>query len=286
VPCPAESSPRLDYAPASRTRFRRTKRVVIGILICTAIYPCVLKGPGFVKRAHLLYYQHQCLTYTAPADEIVYDSHSKAATALLAHSVNYVADPLNANAVLRKKPACLEQLDQRLAPPPRGGIGCSAITFLHERRSRNGATRLVIVTDLPRGLFGSAEARAPTGLRGPLIYPSAQLQWAPVPRTMDVGDPDGVRIAGKSLPLRIYAGQPDPTDESHFTISYEINHQKDILDGYLKDDSSIEFSYRGGASTRPIVFGTGTIRLQDTDPSTFFLRPHGDLIDDRPIRRP
>jgi hypothetical protein len=285
VPRPAESSRRLDYAAASRTRFRRTKRVVIGILICTAIHLCVLKGPGFVKRAHLLYYQRQCLTYTAPPDEIVYDRHPETAARLLADSAKYIAEQTNSNGAVRRKPACLEQLDQRLMPDMRDTRDGSAITFLHQRRSRNGTARLVIITGLPAGLW-FIDTRIPTGLRGSVLSPQSTLEFAPVPRTMDVRDADGDGIADTPFALRIYAGQPDPADESHFTIAYEINDQKDILDGYLQDDGSVDFSYRGGASTRPIVFGTGTIRLQDTDPSTFFLRPHGDLIDDRPIRRP
>src|SRR5207237_5055150 len=124
----------------------------------------------------------------------------------------------------------------------------------------------------------------PTGLRGPVVYPQSQFQWAPVPRTMDLSDPDGDGMAGTPFPLRIYAGQPDPADESHFTIAYEINDQKDILDGYLQNDGSIDFSYRGGATTRPIALGVGTVEIRTS--STLFLPPRGDLIDDRPVRKP
>src|SRR5207253_10055925 len=120
--------------------------VVIGILICTAIHLCVLKGPGFAKRAQLLYYQHQCLTYAAPPNEIVYDRHAETAIRLLADSAKYIDEPSNPKAAVRKKPACLEQLDQRLAP---GARAAGAITFLHQRRSRNGTPSLVIVTGLP-----------------------------------------------------------------------------------------------------------------------------------------
>jgi hypothetical protein len=33
------------------------------------------------------------------------------------------------------------------------------------------------------------------------------------------------------LPIRFFAGQPDPNDPSHFTLRYELSGQPGIIDG-------------------------------------------------------
>ena len=38
---------------------------------------------------------------------------------------------------------------------------------------------------------------------------------------------------------RIFAGQPDPADASHFTIRYQLWGQEDIIDGKLQDDDRV-----------------------------------------------
>jgi len=47
--------------------------------------------------------------------------------------------------------------------------------------------------------------------------------------------------------LRIWAGQADAGDESHFTIAYEIHGVRGTLDGWLKDaaDGDVRVEFRG-----------------------------------------
>jgi hypothetical protein len=44
--------------------------------------------------------------------------------------------------------------------------------------------------------------------------------------------------------MRMYAGQIDPNDASHFTIRYEIWGQSDVLDGYLDDKDQVTLKPR------------------------------------------
>jgi hypothetical protein len=39
--------------------------------------------------------------------------------------------------------------------------------------------------------------------------------------------------------LRLYAGQIDPADPSHFTIAYDLDGQTSVIDGWLKADGSV-----------------------------------------------
>jgi len=44
---------------------------------------------------------------------------------------------------------------------------------------------------------------------------------------------------------RIYAGQPDPKDPSHFTICYVVDGQPCILDGRLDDNDAVTLTRHG-----------------------------------------
>ena len=51
-------------------------------------------------------------------------------------------------------------------------------------------------------------------------------------------DPNGL--------FRLYAGQVDPADPTHFTIDYAIDGQRNTIDGYLKNNDYILFVPRAG----------------------------------------
>ena len=59
--------------------------------------------------------------------------------------------------------------------------------------------------------------------------------------------------------FRLYAGQIDPADPTHFTIDYAIDGQRNTIDGYLKNDNQILFAPRAGR----IVRKTGDVLVWD-----------------------
>jgi hypothetical protein len=111
-----------------------------------------------------------------------------------------------------------------------------SLALLHERKTRSGKVRIValrveaMVNITGHGFFGYkmlAEARA----NDPKAF------WA--------GDEFDVRLLDGTLlrpvsgrPMRIFAGQVDPVDESHFTVPYELNGVRGVLDGWLEDNPS------------------------------------------------
>jgi hypothetical protein len=46
------------------------------------------------------------------------------------------------------------------------------------------------------------------------------------------------------VPLSVFAGQPDPTDPSRFTIDYLSGTVRKRIDGVLKDDDTVELKVR------------------------------------------
>jgi hypothetical protein len=81
--------------------------------------------------------------------------------------------------------------------------------------------------------------------------------WAP-----PSGDkPEEIRIDGREV-FRFYAGQPDPSDPSRFTIDYDVDGQRGAIRGQLKNDGTLELKpstghsvgrqwYPLGSTTRP-----------------------------------
>lgn len=51
--------------------------------------------------------------------------------------------------------------------------------------------------------------------------------------------------------IRLFAGQPDPADPSHFTIGYAVNGRPGTIDGWLQDDERVKFRVRGGPAKKP-----------------------------------
>ena len=54
--------------------------------------------------------------------------------------------------------------------------------------------------------------------------------------------------------LRVYAGQPDAADASHFTIAYEIDGRPGVIDGWLRDQG-LELRPREGALVYDARYG-------------------------------
>jgi hypothetical protein len=52
-------------------------------------------------------------------------------------------------------------------------------------------------------------------------------------------DHPSVHLSATEGPLRLFAGQADANDASHFTIDYVLGDQKGVIDGWLKDDGSV-----------------------------------------------
>lgn len=112
------------------------------------------------------------------------------------------------------------------------------IAFMHERHSPSHHRRLVVVQifgDRYALLFMRAAAfdpgaifAPPKRLRG--VVGVVQAPSGPTPRQAQV-----------AMDFKVFAGQPDPKDESRFTIDYEIDGKRHFIDGRLQDDDSIQF---------------------------------------------
>jgi hypothetical protein len=119
-----------------------------------------------------------------------------------------------------------------MPPPcaPRCGLAPTndGFAFLHERTTPAG-TRLLIVAD-----FFAAGGQLILEVR---VLRSAGLR--PGSGLVQVGQGSMVAYPARGGPMRVFAGQPDPTDPSRFTIAYESGGKREVIEGKLVDPTPV-----------------------------------------------
>ena len=260
----------LEYA--SPKRGRRWKWVVLPFLLGVVATVGYLKGPGAWQRARLLYWQHRCMTYTAPPDQVVYEE----AMAGPAADVNPPAAPglvSSPNAGFlglwsHTRPVS----DWRAFSELRGTIPSTtqAVLFLHERRTASGITRLVFVTIRP-WTYDQPELKE--RLRWTVIHPGSvnrdptSSTWEPLVFRLGIWQ----QLPFPNQRLRLFAGQPDLADPSHFTIGYELDGSRGTIDGWLRDNEPLPAYIENGG----YVDGDG---IPDFSVLPLLPRPTGDVV--------
>ena len=100
-------------------------------------------------------------------------------------------------------------------------------TFTVKRR------RAVLASSRPVGDEGLTSGRTHQRLAEIVLPDSVSRQVARVAAGAPLDQPPPIDYGNV---LRVYAGQPDPADESHFTIAYRVDGRDGVIDGWLKDD--------------------------------------------------
>jgi hypothetical protein len=259
-----ESSPiiSLEYAKAPSRWPKRVLRILLALLPVAGALAARQYGPYAWHQARLLYWQRKCLNFSMPTDAVVYEEEPTAAAQLL-------RNPEYSPYILRREqddkaptafiqaaaltPHCWSTVCTIARIPfwARGYVaggpsigGPASIIFLHERVSPSGHRRLVCLGYLP-----VCNTFQPAFIPGfdYVVCVVRPVTWTGQPV---LAPPHGYAIEVKSSfprhpPLvRVYAGQPDPTDSSHFTVRYRIWGQEDLLDGRLQDDDTITLTPR------------------------------------------
>jgi hypothetical protein len=203
----ADAPTQLDYAqPRS---WRRRKGVRRGILLAVLL----LAGLGSVKflgsawdHLRLLYYQGRCLGHAEQGGRVVYDG----------------------TAVVGKVDRDWERFYALFSPP---GGQFSGTVFLGELKRPDGERRLVSV-DLAAGkdVNGAALSLDYQVIKPAKLWERAALcsnRWWAIPWERH------------GAVTRVYAGEKDPVDASHFTIAIERGGKREVIDGWLRGDDRV-----------------------------------------------
>jgi hypothetical protein len=231
----------LDYAPRPPLVQRRKFRRIIWILCFLFLFAAAaLYAPQTWHRIQLLYWQRQCMNYTAPHDQIVFDNDPTHTIKFQTLSPSAWKPPVPA----MHSPPAWQRFCSLYFP---SGLKSSGSAFLHLRQNSRGEKRLVAVNislaNIPHSMIewnshvikpGSIwETPQESPLRTAGILCSS---WVTV-----FGYHDNKDSSTLILPFHVtvFAGIPDSNDPSHFTFYYDTNNERKIIDGYLRDDDDV-----------------------------------------------
>lgn len=236
----------LDYAPLQRPRRRWRRGLIIAAALALA-WAALRLVPPAMDHLIRLRWQARCMEHVAPPTRVVYEEDQTRARTLTAIEASflYCVDGVNDFRAAYYVPRCLIYY---------GAIGeCNpGAVFLHERTSRNGQQRLVVLS-----------CRMQVTSYGPVVTAQMFHVTVCIPATLfdtrvrakeiTYRGLDQLVAGPASRPTRLFAGQPDPADASHFTIAYERDgpstRVSGVIDGWLQDDDTVRFSLRGEVST-------------------------------------
>jgi hypothetical protein len=213
----------LHYAAASPWHGqRRWRRVIWATAIVALLFTGVIWGPLAWSLLATFQCTRQCLAYSRYPDSIIYDA------------TRSMTDPFAIDVHVSEQAVPLRG--------PRSGMRYQPMptVFLHARAKPSGQQRLVCVHLANPSAVGvefrcESYALPPFG-RG-FQYVKSNDVW--LPSNMPMG-----------AHLRVYAGQADAFDASHFTFDYELNGHRSTVDGWLGNDDTILLAVRQ-PNTRP-----------------------------------
>jgi hypothetical protein len=246
------TQPELDYGSQPRRHGlrRRVRRSALALLVLFGAYAGwrwgLPLGAALWEQGRYLSMQHGWLDHADPPNRVVFETDPGEVARLIASgdfdeasipSVSGYAPPIR-SAGLRR--GVYDELDRSFRP--RGGAGgwYGAGVLLRRLRSPGGTERMVLAAAVLR-------QTPPDGV-------NAEVWWFASPlATMRPGSRVGPGPHGKIQPylkpgerVRIYAGQPDARDPSHFTAAYSVDDKGGTIDGWLRDDGTLDVRVRDG----------------------------------------
>jgi hypothetical protein len=201
----------LNYAPRPRAAQRFWRWAYRLIFVAAIVVAAIEWGPGLWRHAQSLYWEQKCLNFLQPPGHVVFGIGQSGLvhTELCVPRIRF------------------EGINQRST-----NVYDSTI-YLHEMRRSDGTRCLISLTWSPS-------------------YPThkLQLQWlewsvslSPVLfrwNVVEVTTGPGILYAG----WKIFAGQPDANNPSHFTFDYEAQGTRHTCDAWLNNDGQLLVSPR------------------------------------------
>ena len=179
--------------------------------------------PKLFRHWQLLSLQRQCLDYTAPSDQIVFDTRTNSFPKLQRSDPDLISGNMGTVPCVGRIPSIWRSYRSFLSPlsPPNG----LATVFTHRLLSPSGIERLVVVELYPIN----------SNYESPLL-----VAWSITPGELwkaPIGIPAGsISLHDASFEMTFFAGYLDPKRQDHFTIRYQVGSQSKTIDGWLQTD--------------------------------------------------
>jgi hypothetical protein len=226
----------IDYAPTlpNQKRRRAIRRVAMGLAALLIAILAVKSAPPAWQHVQILYWQHRAMTYTAPADHVVYDDDPVDAAKLRTSNPSMATGPAGEVFDFVEP---WDQFYKLLSPPGRIPTGT---VFLHERTSTTGERRLVVI-EAESAYSIQPQGQSNSVFRCTVIQPGGLFDLPTEPTDKNPFFEFSGPIITIPGPFKWYAGQADPTNSSRFTIQGFWKGHRVQVDGWLRDDH-VDFS--------------------------------------------
>ena len=209
-------------------RRRRIAALVAVIIVLCAVTPFAVRYARMAgERWRVTRLYRDCAAHTAPATTVVWEEDAEQVQRLRSAGEYEIVGSHHGNAAY-VVPAKWRELNAAIGQQ----IQTWGTLFLHERATPQSQRKLLVGVDIAGWSRGGPVvlfARVRT------IAPAAPMR---LPTQAKVEHPSVV-LATTEAPLRLFAGQADPNDASHFTIDYAISDATGVIDGWLKEDGSV-----------------------------------------------
>jgi hypothetical protein len=221
--------PQLDYAPPTPWLRRRSSRWIAGLCFFLIALGFALRWENQIVnrvRANLAF--AQCMKYSKAADHVAYGETPGVQTITKAEPWTMFYSRWSENYLMS-----------------------DGTLFLHERHTPSAGSRRLVAVDIV-GQFASAglsvEARV---FEPPMSLAPARMKSTST-ILLDLGE--------NPIPFQVFSGQPDPNDQSHFTIDVHVAGCVIVFDGWLKDDDRVVIEARTQSVTPPPPSSRGSSR--------------------------
>jgi hypothetical protein len=227
----------LQYAPVPEDHrrlsgMRITIGVGVGVLAVVAFFCVPMVSTTLKRMTARRYWEHQCLTDQAPPETIFYSNDPQD-----------FANLKSTGDLTNWRPSSTDPFVIRPIPASQKLVNAQGITsiiaptlFIHGRNVPSGPQRLVMVQ------FWKLQNDPYNRLH---IFP--YIHRLLFTRASTPGQSCGIEMClNRNDVVRLYAGQADPNDASHFTIDYDLNGVRGTIDGKLTAADTVTLTPRSG----------------------------------------
>ena len=195
-------------------------------------------APWRWRNLQFHFHLRRCMAYTASADQIVYQENASGTAARYPQPAGRrfvplpIRQPVVSTAII---PKCWRDFPSEYKDTTHSGTwSCSCMNALHP---------------LARGNSWYSSSRDGRGYSGNSRHPCIPTAIAPLDISFRL-NPMTTQSPTWEV-VTFFAGQPDPTDASHFTIGYSNSAQSGVIDCWLGNGQTIRMQIRDGPAKRP-----------------------------------
>lgn len=220
--------PELQYAPRPARAHRFVDRAIRASVVAAAGILAALLLHRALGHARILRLTSECIHYTTPRGAVACE-FATAAESVVRNDPRY--EQSLARGLVAKPWRTLHQLRHGVRLPSEG------TAFLGGRNSRVSKSRRLVAVDVVQRGFSDDPLRFVWRL-----YDAGSIRTGPTALNVGTAELPDVQPLRTPYPVRIYAGQPDPDDDSHFTIEVEAVAGSDqpsrryVIDGWVRED--------------------------------------------------